>query len=242
MDNQIGFSKEMIKKSKRPQIRRRIPEIFTEKDINLIINQALKVKYCGEIEGRREWSEFFKYRNATIIATMYLLALRPNEACCLKFKDFNWKTSTVKIRGENNKTKKDRIIPVPKTLLKFYKVYFSYSRERFWKGSLYLFPSFESDHISPQTFKGFFREKILKPLGLWEMPTEQTKVPKIRLYTLRHSRASHLLKRQIRKHGRPDLFAIKNFLGHEDLRSTQVYLHTDGDSEYMNYLRDEIDL
>ena len=68
---------------------------------------------------------------------------------------------------------------------------------------------------------------------------EKNKIPKIRLYTLRHSRASHILKKQIKETGQPDLYAIANFLGHSDIRSTTVYLHTDED--YMGYLREQIE-
>lgn len=82
------------------------------------------------------------------------------------------------------------------------------------------------------------REKILKPLNLWEMPTKG-KRPKFSTYTLRHSRASHILNKQIKETGQPDIYAIANILGHSDIRSTTVYLHTD--KKYNNYLRELLD-
>jgi site-specific recombinase XerC len=78
------------------------------------------------------------------------------------------------------------------------------------------------------------REKILKPLGLWEAPTHGT-VSSTRLYSLRHSRASHMLNKMVDSKGIVDIFAIANFLGHADIRSSQVYLHTD--IHYFEYLR-----
>ena len=216
---------------------RKLPDIFNERQINSILNQILICKDYRK--GNNEWGGFFKMRDLCLIATIYLLGLRPKEACCLKFEDFNMRTAIVKIRGINNKVRKDRIIPVPELLFRFYKKYFEFPKDRFWRGSPYLFPSLQNQHISPQTFKAIFREKALKPLGLWKMPKEH-KIPKIRLYTLRHSRASHILKKQIKEKGQPDIYAIANFLGHSDIRSTQIYLHTD--KEYQEYLRGVIEV
>jgi len=218
-----------------PKRVRRIPEIFTEQEINQIIKQIIKSNEYP----KNEWGKFFKHRDLCLIATIYMLGLRPGEACKLKFHDFNFKNMSVRIKGESNKTKKDRIIPVPKLLVNFYNLYFSFPRARFWKGSKYLFPSFKNPHISAERLKHIFREKVLKPLDLWEMP-EIGKVPKIRLYTLRHSRASHILDKHISEKGNPDILAIANFLGHEDIRSTKVYLHTG--KNYLEYLRNQIEI
>lgn len=218
---------------------KKLPEIFSEQEINLILNQIAQCQDYWKTKGYKDWGEFFKFRDTTLIATIYILGLRPKEACCLKFSDFDFQTAIVKIQAENNKVKKDRIIPVPKILMQIYKSYFQFPRARFWKGSKYLFPSFQNSHISPQTLKAIFREKALKPLGLWEMP-EQNKISKFRLYTLRHSRASHILNKQIKKTGKPDIFAISNLLGHADIRSTQIYLHTD--LSYRKYLREQMEI
>lgn len=214
---------------------KKLPEIFDQEDIKKIFNQIINSSdYL-----KNDWGNFMKIRDLCIVATIYYLSLRPKEACYLKFSDFNLRSMTVKIRGENNKVHKDRLIPVPADLFKFYKEYFKFPRTRFWKGSRFLFPSFENNCISPQRMKHIFREKVLKPLQLWKAP-ENSKIPPFRLYTLRHSRASHILRKQIKDHGKPDLFAIANFLGHSDLRSTTVYLHTDQD--YMEYLRKQIEI
>ena len=216
---------------------KKLPEFFTENEINLILTQILSSKDYWK-GNHKDWGEFMRMRDVCLIATTYLLALRPKEACALKFSDFNWRTSTVKIRGENNKVKKDRIIPVPKILLNFYKSYLKFPKLRFWRGSPYLFPSMEGDYITPESFKRIFREKALKPLGLWEMPERVGS--KRTIYKLRHSRASHILNKQIKEKGIADIHLIANFLGHSDLRSTQVYLHTN--KNYQEYLRDTIEL
>lgn len=212
---------------------RKLPEIFSEEEINLILNQILACKDYWKKGHYKDWADFLRWRDISLIATIYLLALRPKEACKLKFTDFNFRQAVIKIRGENNKVRKDRMLPIPATLIKILKNYLQFPKARFWKGSQYLFPSFQNSFISPERLKHIFREKCLKPLGLWEMPTEN-KVSKFRLYTLRHSRLSHLYN----KH--KDIFLISNLAGHSDIRSSLVYLHTD--KSYQDYMRKMINL
>lgn len=214
---------------------KKLPEILGEKEINRIIYSLLNSKDYPSAQ----LGKWMRIRDICLIATIYLLGLRPKEACCLRFDDFDFKGMILKIRGENNKMRKDRVLPVPRLLTRIYKPYLQFSRYKYWKGSKYLFPSMQQNHISPGRLKHIFREKALKPLGLWKM-SGNWKLPKIRLYTLRHSRASHILQKQIKENSQPDLYAIANLLGHSDLRSTIVYLHTD--KEYINYLRKQIEL
>lgn len=214
---------------------KKIPKTFEENEIAEIIKQVFR----SEDYLKNEWGKWMRFRDAALVATIYFLALRPKEACGLRFDDFDLRKMIVKIRGENNKVKKDRVIPIPKILKYFLEPYLKFPRTRFWKGSPYLFPSFSNNRISAGRLKHIFREKLLKPLGLWEIP-KNWKLPKYRLYTLRHSRASHILKKQNKKFGQTDIYAIANLLGHADLRSTLIYLHTDED--YTNYLREQVDL
>jgi integrase len=215
--------------------RRPLPEVFSENELKQIFKQ---LSICKDYL-KSDWGEFQRQRDITLIATIYILALRPGEACNLKFNDFNMRNATVKIRWQSNKTKSERVLPVPSTLLNVLRNYLSLPRARFWHGSPYLFPSMENPHISPGRLKHIFREKALKPCGLWLMPTSG-KTPKIRLYTLRHSRATHILNKQIQQIGSPDIFAIANILGHKDIRSTTVYLHQN--TKYREYLREQIEL
>lgn len=206
----------------------KLPEIFSQADVKRLVDT---IKYSKDYLPNI-WGEWMRARDKAILMTIYLLALRPKEACCLRFDDFNTQTMTVKIRGENNKTKKDRELPVPIELVKIYQHYFSFNRARFWKGSPYLFPSYESTYLSPERWKHLFREKILKPAGLWIAPIDLgtgNKTPKFRSYTLRHTRATELINNT------KDIFLVANVLGHSKLSSTRVYLHKS--KGYMDYMR-----
>lgn len=211
---------------------RKLPEIFEESDINRILQEILKSKDYWN----NDLGEWMRWRDLALIATIYLLATRPLESCRLKFEDFDFKRGIVKIHG--SKRHKDRMVPVPQKLFQIYKEYFKFPKNRFWRGSPYLFPSFQGSYVSPSRLKTTFREKALKPAGLWHL-NRSSKAEFRTLYKLRHSRASHILAKQIRETGRPDIFSIANLLGHADIRSTTVYLHTD--HSYMDYLRKQID-
>lgn len=203
---------------------KKCPEIFSEAEIGAMLEQIDKsLDYL-----KTAWGEWMKARDKALLMTIYILALRPNEACALRFDDFNLKEGTVLIRGENNKVKKDRVLPLPPDLIPYYQNYFKFERVRFWRGSPYIFPSLESPKLSAQRWKHTFREKILKPLGIWEAPVNST-IPKYRSYTLRHTRATELLNKY------KDIFLVANVLGHSKLNSTKIYVHKSLD--YMEYMR-----
>ncbi len=160
------------------------------------------------------WGEWMKARDLCVMAFLRYLLLRPREACWLKFSDF--KHGKVKIRGENNKEKKDRILSVSDKLREYLAYYMSFPRWM-WKGSEFLFPSAENEKMSPERWKTTFREKVLKPSGLYEKK-DGNKMPRTRSYLFRQSGATQLLD----KTNNPWLVA--QVLGHGDLRTVKKYL------------------
>lgn len=216
---------------------RPLPRIFTKEEISSFISQILKSETYYKRKGEyRSNGDFYRIRDACLIATIYLLGLRPSEACSLMFKDFDFDKMFVRIRYNTNKAHKERVIPIPEQLIIMFKEYLKFPKNRYWINNPYIFPSLVPEkHITPERLKYIFREKVLKPLGLWESPNFGSTVSPTRLYSLRHSRASHILNKQIENNGIVDIFSIANFLGHADIRSTQVYMHTD--NQYNEYLR-----
>ena len=86
--------------------------------------------------------------------------------------------------------------------------------------------------MSPGRWKHIFREKILKPAGLWLAPEAGSTVTKYRSYTLRHTKATELMNET------HDLFLVANVLGNAKLNSTKVYLHKD--KNYIEYMRNRM--
>jgi integrase/recombinase XerC len=210
---------------------KKLPEVFTKSDISkMIITLETSPDYLQNV-----WGDWMRARDKAIMMTIYALDLRPKEACKLKFEDFDLRALTVHIHGENNKTGKDRVLPIPNELGKHLRDYLNtkkFPREMFWKGSPYLFPSYENNFMSPGRWKHIFREKILKPSGLWLPPEEGSTVTKYRSYTLRHTKATELMNET------HDLFLVANVLGHAKLNSTKVYLHKD--KNYLEYMRNRM--
>jgi integrase len=193
-----------------------IPEVFRKGEVDLMIATIAKSeKYPKNI-----WGEWMKVRDISILLSIDLLGLRPNEACSLHRDDFDFDQKTVHIRGKNNKQRKDRILPIPDKLSMILSAYFKFP-QYLWKGSGYLFPSMENDHLAPQRWKHIFREKVLKPMGKWVAPDNPRGqgTPKFRSYNLRATRATELLDQT-----KGDIFSVVNFLGHADLRSVKKYL------------------
>jgi len=210
---------------------KKLPEVFCKSDIKKMLETIdNSSQYLHNM-----WGDWMRERDKALMMTIYTLALRPKEACKLKFEDFDLRNLTVHIDGANNKTKKDRVLPVTNELAKYLREYLNpkkFPREVFWKGSRYLFPSYENNSISPERWKHIFREKILKVAGLWVAPEEGSTVTKFRSYTLRHTKATEIMNET------HDLFLVANMLGHAKLNSTKVYLHKD--KKYMEYMRNRM--
>ena len=186
-----------------------IEEDWTKEEIKLLfLTLEESQKYPRGIYG-----EWMKARDLCILASLRYLMLRPREACWLKISDF--KKGRIRIRGENNKEKKDRILSVPDKLKKYLAYYLSFPQ---WirKDSQYLFPSAENEKISPERWKMIFREKVLKPSGLYEKK-EGSRMPRTRSYLLRKSGATQLLDKT------NDPWLVAQVLGHSDLRTIKNY-------------------
>lgn len=187
-------------------------EVWSREDIDLMISVVDKNDdYLKNI-----WGDWMRARDKLIIKMLFEHALRPKELLCMKFEDLDLKNKTLRIRGINNKVRKDRLVPINEKIAPLFLDYFKFPRW-IWKNSPYLFPSFANQFLSPQRWKHIFREKILKPAGLWKQP-EKPSLCKTRSYTLRHSKATELINKT-------DIYTVANILGHGDIRSTKTYLH-----------------
>jgi site-specific recombinase XerD len=189
----------------------KIPEVWDQNQIQLMFQTIRNSKlYLKTI-----WGDWMKARDSCILAVLRYMILRPGEACQLQFNDFNWQKKTVRIRAETNKEKKARIVSIPDKFLQYYKMYMSFPKWM-WKNSVYLFPSAENKFISAQRWKMIFREKVLKPSGLY-IPPINTTIPATRSYLLRTSGATEMLDNGA------DPWTVAQTLGHGDLRTVQRY-------------------
>ena len=133
---------------------------------------------------------------------LYGSGLRVSELCNLKISDIDFKRSLIIVRG--GKGAKDRIVPIPKALLKEIEDYLKMRNDN----SEYLLVEErrnKKDKLSPKTV-WYILDKYGKKAGI-----------KVTPHMLRHSFATHMLENGI------DIRVIQEILGHSNLSTTQIY-------------------
>lgn len=161
------------------------------------------------------------YRNKAMIELMYATGLRVSELVNLEINDINLKDNYVRVYG---KGKKERIVPMADITTNILDEYINNYRPSLLKGYL-TDKVFLSSYGKGITRQGFF--KILKKIA-----KEQGIKKDFSPHTLRHSFATHLLE-----YG-ADLRSIGEMLGHENIKTTQIYTHLSNNKikkDYENY-------
>ena len=126
---------------------KKLPEIFKPFQIQLMVETVDN----SQAYLKTVWGDWMKARDKALLMTIFLLGLKSREACKLKFDDFDMEKKSFHIEGRGHKKwGKTRELPIPPKLFVYLEEYLSFPRERFWKGSPYLFPSAENNHISPE--------------------------------------------------------------------------------------------
>lgn len=147
-------------------------------------------------------------KHRTLVALLYECALRLGEACTLQVHHVDG--ANKRIRIENSKGAKDRYVPLTDYMLDTLRLY--------WKtycpgtGDAFLFPS-DSDRTAP-----FAHRSLQRLVG--EAGATAYICKKVYPHLLRHSRATHLIDAGM------DIYDLSLMLGHSDIRTTTIYLHT----------------
>ena len=153
------------------------------------------------------------HRNKVMLYLLYVTGLRITELTTLTLSAIQWDTGFLHIAGKGGK---QRMIPLPlpmKELLQGYvqKLQHQMTAEN---KSDYLFPVRYACTIRPITRQAFWNilKKIWKKTG---------NAKSISPHQLRHSLATHLLKRGA------DLRSLQLLLGHENVSTVQIYTHVE---------------
>lgn len=146
-------------------------------------------------------------RDQLVMEFLYATGARLSELIHLKEIDINFPKHQVKVLGKRNK---ERVVPVPKSLLPLIKKYSDLKRETFKDNySPYLIVNNKGD----QSYPMFIYRIVNKALRA--MVSLEKQSPHI----LRHTFATHLLNKGA------ELNAVKELLGHASLAATQIYTH-----------------
>ena len=195
---------------------------LNRKDIVEEIPYPKKEKYLPEILTSKELNLLFSrtenIKHRVFLKLTYSAGLRRSEICSLQLTDIDSKNMQMRIR--QGKGKKDRYVPLSQHVLMEAREYVSQE-----KPEHYLFNGrTKAAPISTES-TSWIMEKAVKRAGITK---------KVSLHNLRHSYASHLLSMGV------NLLVIQRLLGHEDIRTTMIYLHIG--SLYQSSFKNPLDL
>ena len=174
-----------------------IPEFVPEQDILKLLESDSGL-FTDSFEG---------FRDKMVFELFYGTGIRLSELINLKAKNIDLYNQRIKVLGKRNK---ERFIPFNVSLRE--------SIKRYIDSKKHYFQSEESDYFivldsGEQTYPMFIYRLVKKYLD------EFTTIDKRSPHVLRHTFATHLLSRGA------DLNAVKDLLGHENLKSTEIYTH-----------------
>lgn len=197
---EIGNS-ELIRILKIPRKKdiKRTPSILTEDEVKFLLQQPnVKVK-----KGRRKLA---------ILSLLYDSGVRIDELLSLKVENINFENiKTVKVlHGKGNKQREvpisDDVALILNTYIKDYNLI----------QNDYLFSNYKKEKLSSNAIRKIIDENV--KLAKNQKPDFPNKVNP---HGFRHSKATHLINKGV------SVVEVKEFLGHADLSSTQIYITTD---------------
>ena len=179
-----------------PKTGTKLPVTLTTKEIDKIIN-SISSKSKN------------KLRNTALLEVLYSCGLRVSELITLKISDLFLKESLIKVTGKGNK---ERFVPISDEAKNYIENYIIQKRnsQKIKKGH-------EDTLFINERGSGLTRVMIYLIIKDLSKKTEIKK--KIGPHTFRHSFATHLLENGA------DLITIQNMLGHENIVTTERYLH-----------------
>lgn len=188
-----------------PSVGEHLPEVLTTEEVD-------------RMEAAIDLSKWEGQRNRAIIEVLFSCGLRVSELVELKFSDIFADEKFLHIVGKGSK---ERLVPISDTALHEIKLWlFDRNLMKIKPGEQeYVFLNRRGAHLT-RTMILIMIKRTAKEAGI-----TKTVSP----HTLRHSFATALLK------GGANLRAIQEMLGHENIKTTQIYTHID-----ITTLREEI--
>jgi integrase/recombinase XerD len=164
---------------KRPRSEKKLPKVI---DSELI---------------KHKLSEIENIKHKTILTLVYSVGLRVSEIVNLKIEDIDSKRMLIQIK--NAKGRKDRIVPLSKTVLNLLRIYYKQYKPR-----IYLFNGQNSEKYSIGSCQKIYKKYIDNNSSI---------------HCLRHSSATTLLE------SGTDIRIIQKILGHSNVKTTEIYAH-----------------
>jgi len=187
-----------------PKLERRLPAVLDREQVSELFAHA---------ETLAEDGGFKATRDLAILELFYGTGMRLSELSGLNLADVDVVSEQVKVRG---KGRKERIVPFGGYAARALRRYYAerdeqlerMARARVDRRAVFL--SQRGRRLSPRGIQGVVTRFLRQLEG----------AGKLRVHSLRHSFATHLLD------AGADLRAVQELLGHASLSTTQVYTHT----------------
>ena len=194
-------------------------ELLESPKIGKHLPEVLSLPEIDAIEAAIDQSKPEGVRDIAIIEVLFSCGLRISELCNLKISELYLEEGYIRVHG---KGRKERLVPIGDTAI---------NRLRDWfviRQGFTVKPG-EEDYV----FVSLRRGKHLSRISLFVYIKDYAAKAGIRKtispHTFRHSFATQLLE------GGANLRAIQAMLGHEDISTTEIYMHID-----KSHLRQEI--
>lgn len=178
-----------------PRIKRHLPAVLSVEEVDMLMETPRITLPLG-------------LRDRAMLELMYGTGVRVSELLGLNVEDINMTAGFLRCLG---KGRKERIVPVNQTAIRWVERYISQSRPALLKRASNR-ALFLNARGRAMTRQGFF--KILAGY-VQKAQLEKAITP----HTLRHSFATHLLENGA------DLRSVQEMLGHADISTTQIYTH-----------------
>jgi len=190
-----------------PKIPRKQMPYFTHEEMKTILHAP---KCSGS----------FGHRDTAILSLMYDSGARAQEVCDILIGDISLgKPSKVRLHGKGNKM---REVPISNDVAKIIRKYLE-EREKTFKENCAdpLFPSQRSDKMTTACIRNLVRKYVsMAKEGTPNLFRDKGYSP----HSFRHSKAVHMLEAGV------PLIYIRNFLGHESVKTTELYLRINQES------------
>jgi integrase/recombinase XerD len=186
-----------IKRSKKTVV-----EYLTPEAIKLLLEQPDK----HTTKGRRD---------LTLISVLYDSGARVQEVCDIKIRDLTLQEpSVLTLTGKGNKTRRVPVMKNTASLLQYYLL--ENKLDKPWGNEDPLFTNNQNHKLT--------KEGVAYIISKYVAMARETStlVPlNVKVHMLRHSKAMHLLQAGV------NLIYIRDFLGHVDLKTTEIYAKAD---------------
>ena len=195
VDNNI-IEVNVFKRVKNPKVEKKLPNY-----LNIVEVEELLDKFNSD--------DPMTIKEELIFEIIYSTGIRVSELSNLKLDDINYNKKSIKVMG---KGRKERIVFYGDVLAKYLNNYLNNSRDYFVNinnQNKYLLINTKGNKMSESSI-----EKALDSL-LKKLCSKHRVTP----HELRHTFATHMLDNGA------DLRTIQELLGHESLRTTQIYTH-----------------